>query len=183
MHVLHAGAVELDGAVVAVIGHSGGGKSTLIGELLKRGALLFADDVLALDPELTAHPGPPLMNVAAERSDLIALGRTLATLHEGDDEAWVAIERASRAPRRLAALFLYQRGPGLALASRPLQPTVLELVPYAWVIPDDREAMERRFGLLAEVAVRVPVFTLTAGLDRGPAEIADALHGSVRNLD
>src|SRR6478752_10213357 len=73
LHVLHAGAVEPGGGgVVGILSASGGGKSTLTGELLARGARLFSDDVLVLGPapELTAHPGPPLMNIAAERTEM-----------------------------------------------------------------------------------------------------------------
>ena len=115
MHVLHAGTVDLDGGAIGVISRSGGGKSTLVGELLRGGARLFADDVLAIGPvpDLAAHPGPPLMNVAADRPELHRLGRVLARLREGDEEAWVAVDGAATESRPLRApVPVHARCPG-----------------------------------------------------------------------
>jgi hypothetical protein len=182
LHVLHAGAVELDGGVVAIISDSGGGKSTLTAELLLRGAPLFSDDLLVLGPanELLAHPGPPLMNLAADRGDLRELGTPLARLDEGAEEAWVRIDRATDGPRPLRALFLYRRGPDLQLAVERLRPTVVELAPHAWAIPDDVAAARKRFELLGLIAENVPVFALTAHLSDSPATIADELATALR---
>lgn len=47
--VLHGGAVDVDGAAVAVIGPSGTGKSTTTALLCAAGAHLLGDDVLILD--------------------------------------------------------------------------------------------------------------------------------------
>lgn len=181
MHVLHAGTVELDGGAVGVISRSGGGKSTLVGELLRGGARLFADDVLAIGPapDLVAHPGPPLMNVAADRPELQRLGRVLARLREGDEEAWMAVDGAATEPRPLRALFLYTRGPGLELEAEPLAATVLDLMPHAWAVPDDRGAAQQRFQLLADVAQRVPIYALTADLAAHPRAIAEVLNKAI----
>jgi hypothetical protein len=177
LHVLHAGAVEIDGGVVGVLSASGGGKSTLAGALLLGGATLVSDDVLVLEAgdELTAHPGPPLMNLPATRDDLRALGRPIATLSEGDEEVWTAIDRVALGPLPVRALFVYTRGHGLPLGVASMRPTVLDLTPHAWAIPDDMGATRRRFALLADVAERVPVFGLTAGATEPPARIAETL--------
>jgi len=47
---LHAGAVATADGVIAITAASGGGKSTLLSELLGRGLALMADDVLVLEP-------------------------------------------------------------------------------------------------------------------------------------
>ena len=181
MHVLHAGSVELGGGAVGVISHSGGGKSTLVGQLLSEGAPLFADDVLAIGPEpgLVAHPGPPLMNVAADRRELHALGSVIAGLDEGEPEAWLAVGHAATGPRPLRALFLYSRGPGWELRAEPADVTVLDLMPHAWAIPDDPVAAQRRFELLSDVAERVPVHWLTAGPTDAPEAIAATLKAAL----
>jgi hypothetical protein len=177
LDVLHAGAVDLGDGAVGVVSASGGGKSTLTAELLLRGAQLVADDVMALEggrpPRV--HPGPPLMNLAAARTDLHSLGRVLARLDEGDDELWVAVDRPASEPVPLRALFLYRRGAGLTLGVRRAAPTMLDLAPHAWGIPDDAAGARRRFAVLGEIADSVAVFELTAGLDAPPQAIADRL--------
>lgn len=63
LEVFHAGAVAIDGGVVALAGPSGVGKSTLVAALCARGARFFADDVLAVEMcggELVAYPGTTL---------------------------------------------------------------------------------------------------------------------------
>ena len=58
---LHAGAVTVDGGAVAIAAAAGGGKSTLLAELLADGYGLLADDVVVLEPDREgaplAHPG------------------------------------------------------------------------------------------------------------------------------
>jgi hypothetical protein len=93
----------------------------------------------------------------------------------------VSVRDAVTGPRPLRALFLYSRGPGLTLAAEPAEATVLDLMPHAWAIPDDPEAAQRRFALLADVAQRVPVFWLTAGRDDPPGAIADVLRRTLRD--
>ena len=58
---MHASAVQGATGVTAFAAFSGGGKSSVARQLMSRGALLFADDIIALPPadgELRAHPGP-----------------------------------------------------------------------------------------------------------------------------
>lgn len=57
--VLHGNAVVVDGRAWVFLGESGAGKSTTALELLRRGALLLADDRVPIDAEAaTASPGP-----------------------------------------------------------------------------------------------------------------------------
>ncbi len=74
---LHAGALATPDGAVAITAASGGGKSTLLSELLAHGLTLAADDVLVLEPSSTdapplAHPAPPLMTVPAARLPRLA---------------------------------------------------------------------------------------------------------------
>ena len=73
LEVFHAGAVVIDGGVVALAGPSGAGKSTLVAALIAAGAGFFSDDVLAVEPRaggLVAYPGTTLPGVEGVRRPL-----------------------------------------------------------------------------------------------------------------
>lgn len=76
---LHAGAVALDGAAVAISGVSGAGKSSVVAHLVANGAGLLSDDVLAVDArdgQLLCHPGPAALGLRhAEHHRLTAVER------------------------------------------------------------------------------------------------------------
>jgi hypothetical protein len=73
--VLHASAVEVDGAAIAVVGQSGMGKSTLAALLCAAGANLLADDVLRID--VGAAPscaqGATKLRLRSQAESLVAL--------------------------------------------------------------------------------------------------------------
>ncbi|HSD77330.1 MAG TPA: hypothetical protein VLA98_07985, partial [Solirubrobacteraceae bacterium] len=56
--ILHAGAVASDQGALAIVAPSGGGKSSLVAELVRRGRRLITDDVLVVttDDVPLAHP-------------------------------------------------------------------------------------------------------------------------------
>jgi hypothetical protein len=71
LEIFHASAVAIGGAVVALAGPSGSGKSSLAAALIAGGAAFFTDDVLAVDAtafELVAYPGTTLMGVPRNRA-------------------------------------------------------------------------------------------------------------------
>jgi hypothetical protein len=53
---LHAGAVGWKGRAIIIPAHSFSGKSTLVAELVKRGALYYSDDFAVLDKNGLLHP-------------------------------------------------------------------------------------------------------------------------------
>jgi len=53
---LHANCVSVDGELVAVVGPSGSGKSSLAAALLAQGALPHCDDIVSLEPETALVP-------------------------------------------------------------------------------------------------------------------------------
>jgi hypothetical protein len=55
---VHAGVVALDGAAALVTGPSHAGKSTLVAELVSRGATYFSDEFALIDANGLAHPYP-----------------------------------------------------------------------------------------------------------------------------
>ncbi len=68
---LHGCAVERAGRALAVLGHSGAGKSTAALALLDGGWHLVTDDLLTFDTTSRAVPGPPILRLTPDQ----ALGR------------------------------------------------------------------------------------------------------------
>lgn len=176
--VLHASAVETPLGVVALAAPSGAGKSTLAIELVRRGWPLFADDALVLDatgPSLLAHPSAPCTSLALDgphAGAVAGFGSEIATLGE---EAWVTVERASRAPRQVAAVVLLERRPGLLLEARPLPAQPLTLAPYMLGLPDDAGRDARRFSLYSDLVGSAMLLRLRGDTGDRPEDLADML--------
>jgi hypothetical protein len=114
LEVLHASAVAIDNAAIALAGPSGAGKTSVALELCRLGnASFITDDVLALEASgdrLLAHPGPPIAGL--DRAEAARLERTggqrRSALWTNAHELMVRAEAASE-PAALAALFLLDR--------------------------------------------------------------------------
>jgi hypothetical protein len=177
---LHAAAVDSPEGVVAIMAPSGAGKSTLALELLRRGWRLFADDVLTLSRDgetVSAHPGTPHMNLAAEPPDAIEpqeLGETLAMLA---GERWLAAASATAGERTrpVRMLCLLARGPRLQLALEPLPANPLVLAPYTLGLSSDPQRLRSRFDLYADLLGSATLVRLSAGAEDRPAALADLI--------
>jgi hypothetical protein len=177
--VLHAGAVETSAGLVGVAAESGGGKSSLVAELVRRGHPLFCDDILVLDrgPDgARSHPGPPVMNVplSPEHFPVAEIGSVLATF---GDEAWVAVRHVARRPRPLAAVCLLERGPDTTTQVQRLAASPLHLRPHVRPLRVPVERDRERFELLADLAETVPVYRVCAGPEVTPSGVADMVEG------
>ena len=80
---VHAGAVQIDGRALLLPGSSHAGKSSLVAELLRRGASCFSDEYALLDNEgrVHAYPRPLLLRNGRPRQSLFLpedLGSTFA---------------------------------------------------------------------------------------------------------
>jgi hypothetical protein len=191
---LHAGAIAApDGGTIAITAASGGGKSTLLSELLGRGLPLLADDVVVLEARGAetplAHPAPPLMTVPAERVPMLvgAAGmpqaqltprapRTICTI---EDEQWIAVP-AHPEPLPLKALVVLDRRPAAQLPrpepsleriEEPLAPLLGSLLGF----PNSPERQRARFELASVLAATTALWRLTAGLATPPGALADTL--------
>jgi hypothetical protein len=174
---LHAAAVELPHGIVALSGASGAGKSTLTAELIRRGASLFADDVLALDRHgsaIRAHPGPPLMNLPAHEPMPGPGTRVLGTF---PDELWLAVARPTPAPRRPAAIFLLD--PSGDAGVERVHNGVLALLARALRFPHLEARAAERFDLFAALAATTPVFRLRASGRAPRSLLADLVLATV----
>jgi hypothetical protein len=182
---LHAGAIATQDGVIAITAASGGGKSTLLTELLGRGEALMADDVLVLESPGTgpplAHPAPPLMTVPAARvSTLTEAPPREATPRETicavEDECWIAVP-TNREPLPLKALVVLDRRPGHGLETSmeqiedPLAPLLGALMNF----PNTPERQRARFELASVLAATSRLWRLTADLDTPPDVLAGTL--------
>jgi HPr kinase/phosphorylase len=167
LEVLHASAVVIDGAAVALLGPSGSGKTTLALALCDLGAGFLADDVLALEPaadRLLAHPGTPRVAVKIE----------------GEGEGMVRVAPAE-APAPLAAVVLLERG-----SEGPLRPVVEPLAAGRDLLATTFNLILRdgaRASRLLEVcalAARERALRLRTGPHASAAELAESLIGALR---
>jgi hypothetical protein len=116
LEVLHASAVEIDGAAHVLIGASGAGKSSIALNLALLGARLLADDVVAVerahDGTVLVHPGAGLANVRhaeAERLGAELLARIGPEV--GADEKGVRLRVPLPAePAPMRGLYFLRRG-------------------------------------------------------------------------
>jgi hypothetical protein len=178
--VLHASAAVLDGAAVAISAPSNTGKSSLMINLVDRGARLLTDDVLSLrarDGMLMAHPGSPLANLSPEQLALLS-PRTRATLgppvHEGDKLAFT-VGAVHGEPAPLRAFVMLRR-------STRLLSTTFERAPA----PDPRDLLASTFlphvatpgrlrvqlDICATIARLIPVYRLQAPASVPASELA-----------
>lgn len=65
---VHAGVVAHDGKAIVIPGESFAGKSTLVAELVKRGAIYFSDEFAVIDQEGLVHPYPKLLGLRSRDS-------------------------------------------------------------------------------------------------------------------
>jgi hypothetical protein len=110
LEVLHASAVVRREGVLALLGPSRMGKTSLALELCRRGARFMADDVLALesrDGRLLAHPGSPIAGV--DKTDAAgARGEVERVLATNVRERIVAMRGATE-PAALHTLLFLER--------------------------------------------------------------------------
>ncbi len=183
--LLHASAVETDEGVVAFVSSSGGGKSTLAVELLKRGMRLFCDDVLALrsGPRgLLCYPAPAVMNVPSLVSRRGRLWDVVADV-PSEDESWVAVREASTNPRPLAAVYLLDRDAESAGCSELTAGGLQQLLANAISLPHDLDRARARFEVFSELAAQVPLRRLTGTPDTTPTALADIVEASLGLAD
>jgi hypothetical protein len=175
---LHAGAIGTAAGALAIAAGSGGGKSTLLAELLAGGCSLLADDIVVLESRdgaaPLAHPGAPLMTVPAEIESPpgTAIGSVGA-------ETWTAVPTAPEA-MPLLGLVVLNRGPGLATGLRRVEEPLALLMGSLLRFPRSAERERARFELAAEIAAEVPVWELRADLKVTPAALADLVRARLQ---
>ncbi len=111
---LHASAIAVGSAAVAIAGDSGAGKSTTARALLERGHRLLSDDQVVVDPAtLLLHPSLPTLRLWAEAAE--AFGDPTAEearVTSGEDKFTIGLDaRFEGRPRPLGAVVVLSGDP------------------------------------------------------------------------
>ena len=167
--VLHASAVERDGAAIAFVADSGMGKSTLAALLCAAGARLVADDVLCLDvtgPVAAVAGAQRLRMRAGARAVLDAFAAPPPAVTTVDDRTAIAppaVDAGAKVP--LAAMVLPSPSRGhdhLELHRFSGAQAVVHLAGLTRVVGwTDPAVLSRQLDGLTQVAREVAVFGAT----------------------
>ena len=160
MEALHGAALRIRDGAVLVLGRSGAGKSSVAAEVLRGGAALVADDVVALtrtgEGIVVAHPAPAVMTLP---SSAVPHPLRLASI---DGEDWVGVARAELEPVAIRAVVLLDAADGEGELTRlPADPAAL--LRHALGIRWFPERSRVRDELHATLARQAPMFGLACG--------------------
>jgi hypothetical protein len=166
LEVFHASAVVAGGRALAVVAGSGVGKTTLALELVRRGLAFLDDDVLVLDGELLAYPGPALANVGEER---VPVARHQEPVPLG------ALCFLDRAPRGAAA------ASPTATVERldPVDPKLLLAATFNLALRTP-ERLTRQLEVCGRIAESAVVLRARCPAGVAPAALAELIHDAVR---
>jgi hypothetical protein len=175
LEVLHASAVTLNGRALVFCGRPGVGKSSLVAQLVLRGAGLLSDDAVAIDDSLVVHPSTGTIHLRpAELRRLspaarIRLGIRAAMRFDG--RAIGGVRPAGAAP--LGAVYLLEQ----ALDGPPVEST--DSVDPALLLGStfnlsvrSPDRLLRHLNLCARIAAGVRVFRIRVTPDVDAATLA-----------
>jgi hypothetical protein len=157
--VVHAGAVALDGGVVAFVGASGAGKTTTARALADAGVALVAEDLVVLAP----GEGPPRVAVEAEQR-VRDWCRDRAAAFDREDELALAADELTRlsagptAALRQVHFIAADRRAGVAIEPEALSAgdALALLLDSVFAGLGDRATWRRLFEASRRVASEVP---------------------------
>jgi len=180
LEVLHASAVALPRGVLALLGPSCAGKTSLALALARRGATFHADDVLAVERDaagLLCHPGSPLAGITHSEAAQVPQASVPPpeTVAVNERERLVRIDSSNRPQELFAALFL-ERGE-LAPPKpsfQPLPDARLLLGSTFNFVLDDPTRLERLLDVCA-LAAQGTVERVSFGPGTDSGELADAV--------
>jgi hypothetical protein len=166
LDVVHASAVTWDGGVVAFVGPSGAGKTTVATRLVARGATLITDDALALEmtsDHIVAHPGPPFVAIAPRDAALTEGALAwMGPQHGASDKPHFLAPVGGRSLPLAAVYYLEPRAEfGVTRASCEVVPRLLAHAAAPYVLTPER--LLEHLEVVTMVTTSVPQFSLTLG--------------------
>lgn len=179
---LHASAIVVDGAAIALVGPAGAGKSTTAAAFSTRGFSVLAEDVVTLDDEsedrddrFLVRPAYPCIRLwPASAASLYGSRSALPPLTPNWDKCYLDLTRQSgqfeTTPRPLAAIYLLaeRRDDPLAPFVQPLEKAegLIELIANTYGTKLlDKHMRARQFDLLSRVLAHVPLRRVTPHAD------------------
>jgi hypothetical protein len=180
---LHAAAVDVDGAAVALLGDCGFGKSTLLASFAQAGYRALTDDMLIVDTRdgrLHAVPGTGRVKLMPDSAERFANGNEGAALTPFTAKRAFPLDVSMHQRERMPLRVLYvlptpnEREEAASIDVHPVSraEAVHELVKNTFSTQlFDRSRLVRQFDHATNVAARVDAFRLQypAGLDCVPA--------------
>lgn len=166
--VLHGSAVLANGGVVAFLGHSGWGKSTMAAALVKLGCTCFSDDLVPVSIAggvPLVLPGYPFLKIARESGEVLGYDDPeWAPLLPEDTRSMIAVDGPDpMASKPLHRIFVLKEGDQLEIAPLKPQAAAIELIRYSYASPWVRKSGMSKSHLecCAGVVECVPVCTLS----------------------
>lgn len=191
---LHATAVLTDRGVVAFLGNSGDGKSTLAALLVRHGCKLVTDDMLVLVRERRgwlAQPGPPRLKLYRAMADhLFGWARDRVAMNADTTKLIIPLDtpRFTAEAHAVRAVYLLSQ----QVDDEPRVPVIRRLSPAAAFphllahtaghYPSERPRLRRQFEFATMVVREIPIKTLSYRREQGQmidlkdAVLADIAH-------
>lgn len=183
LETFHASAVALDHRAVGFVGASKAGKTSVALNLVRRGAGLLTDDVLAVDirgGRPFAYPGAGVVSLRHDedaamrrRHDRPEMGAEL----ESDGEASRTLMTRYESPAPLSVLYFLERvGTGATRFERidAPDPRLLLAASFNFVVRTP-ERMRTQLSVCACLASRTPMFWVRIGPETDAAGVARAV--------
>ena len=192
---LHASAIVVNGAAVALVGPAGAGMSTTAAAFAARGFSVLAEDVVTLDDvgdEFFVRPAYPCIRLwPASAATLYGSRSALPPLTPNWDKCYLDLsepERFESEPRRLAAIYLLDersddlRAPFVQTVDSGAGMVSLIANTYGTKLLD-KHMRAREFDLLSRVLAHVPLRRVTPHADASRLnELCDCLLSDFERL-
>ena len=175
---LHASAIVVDGAAIALVGPAGAGKSTTAAAFSARGFSVLAEDVVTLDDggdRFLVRPAYPCIRLwPASAATLYGSRSALPPLTPNWDKCYLDLTQQSgqfeREPRPLAAIYLLDARSEEAhapfVAALDSADGLMSLIANTYGTKlMDRQMRAREFELLSRVIAHVPLRRITPHKD------------------